>query len=79
MCLVQIEYKELFSYILRLNKRKNRVSGFGDKEQKTRSSLLRRFGTGTDAGTDELAFFSEGEIVTGCTCDMMEVDNRPCS
>jgi hypothetical protein len=78
MCLVQIEYKELFSNVLRINKRKNRVSGFEDKEQKTRGSLLRRFGTGTDAGADELAFFSEGEIVTGGTCDMMEVDNRLC-
>lgn len=43
------------------------------------TTQLRRFGTGTDAGADELAFFSEGEIVTGGTCDMMEVDNRLCS
>jgi hypothetical protein len=42
-------------------------------------SLLRRFGVGAgagaNAGADELALFSEGEIVTGGTCDMMKVDN----
>jgi len=52
---------------------------FGNKGlQETRGSLLRRFGTGVDAGAGELAFFSEGEIVTDGTCDMMEVDNRLC-
>ncbi len=39
--------------------------------------LLRRFGTGAglgaNVGPDELALFSEGEIVTGGACDMIEV------
>ena len=40
-------------------------------------SLLRRFGVGAGPGAEvgELALFSEGEIVTGGTCDMMEVGN----
>ena len=78
MCLVQIEYKELFSNILRISKRKIGSRDSKTRNKKTRGSLLRRFGTGTDASADELAFFSEGEMVTGGTCDMMEVDNRLC-
>jgi hypothetical protein len=78
MCLVQIEYKELFSNILRISKRKKRVSGFEDKEQKTRGSLLRRFGTGTDAGADELAFFSVGYWARGATGDFWDVETRLC-
>ncbi len=32
-------------------------------------------GPGANVGGDELALFSEGEMVTGGTCDMTEVDN----
>jgi hypothetical protein len=38
--------------------------------------LLRRFGMGlglgANVGPDKLALFSEGEIITGGACDMME-------